>query len=257
LTMKVAIYMTRQEPARALAFLDSALQEQKENKPRAAYLYGLRGGVLFAQKDYDQSEANFKKAIELNPELLAPYMSLARLYQAKEETAKAVAQYQAVLAKEPKYGPAYMALGAIYDAEGKPAEARPMYEKVLEIRPDFAPAANNLAWILLDSGKETDRALDLAKKAKTQLPDDPNVADTLGLALMAKELYPAAITEFTDSAKKLPQNPTVLYHLGLAQWKNGDQKPARDNVQKALALKKPFPEEQKAQDLLKEIKASK
>ena len=72
-------------------------------------------------------------------------------------------------------------------------------------------------------GKDADRALELAKKAKAQLPDAPNVADTLGLAFIAKGLYPSAISELSDASEKLPDNPTILYHLALAHWKNGDR----------------------------------
>jgi tetratricopeptide (TPR) repeat protein len=257
MTTKVSVYLARKEPAKALAFLDGSLEKHKDSKPFAAVLHELRGAVLFSQQRYDQSEDAFKKAMELDPGLISPYISLARLYQVKKETDKAISQYQAIVAQEPKFAPAYMALGAIYDAEGRTSEARTMYEKVLELKPNFAPAANNLAWILLQSGQDPDKALELAKSAKAQLPDDPNVSDTLGLALIVKGFYPSAISELNEAAAKLPQNPTVLYHLALAHWKNGDKKASLDPLQKSLALKRPFPEEKQARELSREIKAAK
>jgi Flp pilus assembly protein TadD len=68
-----------------------------------------------------------------------------------------------------------------------------------------------------------------------------------------KGFYPSAIAELNDAAEKMPEHPTVLYHLGLALWKNGDKEKALETVRKALDLKKKFPEEEEAQKLLKEM----
>ena len=129
-----------------------------------------------------------------------------------------------------------------------------MYEKALEVNPDFAPAANNLAIMLLEEGKDPDRALELAKTARAKLPDDPNIADTLGLAYLAKGLYPSAISALLDAAEKLPTEPTVFYHLGLAYSKNNEKDKAIEALDKALQMKKEFPEMEKAEKLLEEIR---
>ena len=256
LAAKVSLYMAQKEPAKALSFLDEKIRENENNPRLAAVLHQARGSVLFSGKDYEQSEASFKKALELNPDLAAPYLLLARIYLKKNETGKAIAQYREILEKQPGFIQAHMALGAIYDADGKTAEARKMYEKALEINPDFAPAANNLAWLLLQEGLDPDRALNLAKKAKAQLPDDPSVADTLGLAFIAKGLYDSAISELSDAAEKMPQNPTVLYHLALAHWKNDEKGQALEALHDALKIKDAFPERQAARELLEEIESA-
>jgi tetratricopeptide (TPR) repeat protein len=257
LAAKVSLYMAQEQQAKALSLLDKQIQQHKNNPMLAAVCYEMRGSVMAAQKKYDQSEADFEKALELNSNLVAPYLSLARLYLAKDETTKAIAQYQQILEKRPKFIQARMALGAIYDAEGKTAEAQNMYEKALEINPSFAPAANNLAWLLLQQDQDPDRALSLAKKAKAQLPDDPSVADTYALALIVKGLYTSAISELSDATEKMPQNPTVLYHLGLAYWKNGDTNQAAEALGRALKLEQVFPERQAAMELLQEARAQK
>ena len=205
-------------------------------------------------KDYQQSEAAFQKALHLYPDLVAPYLALAKLYQVMGETDKEISQYKTMLKKQPKFIQAYVALGALYEAENKSTEARKMYEKALEINPDFAPATNNLAWLLLHEDEDPGRALDLAKRAKEQLPEDPNVADTYGLALMHTGLYSSAISGLHDAAQKLPDNPTVFYHLGLAHWKNGEKEKAVDVLDKALKMKGDFPERDEAKKLLEEIR---
>ena len=249
-----SVYMAQNQPAKALSFLDEKLKENENNNRLAAVLHELRGGVLLAQENYTESETAFKKAIDLNPDLVGPYFALARIYQVKNETEKAISQYQKILEKQPKFIQAQMALGAIYEAEGKVTEARNMYEKVLQINPDFAPASNNLAWILLQEGNDPDQALALAKRAKAQLPDDPRVADTLGLAYIVKGLHASAINELSDAAGKLPEDPKVHYHLGLAYWKNGEREAAIEALENALNLGETFPEREEAERLLEEIR---
>jgi len=253
---KVSVYLAQNKPERALSFLDQQLSVHQSNDGLAAVLHEMRGTLLFSQKDYTQSEADFKKALELSPDLAAPYFSLARLYQVTGRTERAISQYQTILDKQPRSIQAYMALGALYDAQGKKAEARNMYEKTLEVNPDFAPAANNLAYMLLQQDENPDRALELARRAKARLPNDPNVSDTLGLALIRKGLYSSAISELNEAAQKLPDNPSVLYHLALAHWKIGESDRALAALNKALKMKKDFPEKGEAEKLLREIKTN-
>jgi len=251
----VAVYASQAKLDDALSFLDRQLLAHKDLRRLAALLEEMRGGVLVSLKDLEKSETAFKRALELDPDLVAPYLSLARLYLQKKETDKAVGQYEKILEKRPDFVQALMALGALYDAQGDTKQARAMYEKALTVDPDFAPAANNLAWILLNSGEEIDRALTLARRAKARLPQDPSVADTLGLAYIAKGLYESAIPELEDAAEKMPGNATVFYHLALAYSKTGRKAEAVKALQTALQIKQPFQERDAAERLLRELEA--
>ena len=86
-------------------------------------------------------------------------------------------------------------------------------------------------------GQDPDRVFALAKTVKAQFPDDPNIADTLGLAYMAK-------------------GAVRLYHLGLVHWKKGDKQEAFKPLYKALNLKTAFVEQQDPEELLREINLS-
>jgi tetratricopeptide (TPR) repeat protein len=209
--------------------------------------------LLFSLEDYQQSEVALKKALELYPDLVAPYLYLAKLYQIKGNTDKVIAQYKMILERRPRFVRAYMEMGTIYEAEGRKADASAMYEKALELDPGFAPAANNLAWMLLQKNEDLHRALDLVKRAKKQLPDDPNVSDTFGLAIIRLGLYASAVTELSEAVKKLPDNPTVLYHLALAHWKNGEKDKAIEVLKRALETDQEFKERKQAEKLQEEI----
>jgi Flp pilus assembly protein TadD len=149
-----------------------------------------------------------------------------------------------------------MLLGTIYDMQKKFDLAEKHYRAALEIKPDFAPAANNLAFLLAGQNKDMEEALTLAQKAKELLPDDASIMDTLGWVYYKKGLYDSAISEFRDSMAKLPRNPVVRYHLGLAYLKKGNKAGAREQLSRALELSNSFDGADDARKVLAELKAS-
>jgi tetratricopeptide (TPR) repeat protein len=118
--------------------------------------------------------------------------------------------------------------------QNKLEAARARYEKVMEIDPQAAVAANNLAWLYAEGGGNLDLALQLAQTAKTKLPTNPEVNDTLGWIYYRKNLPELAIPLLRESVAAEPANPVYHYHLGLAYSKKGDHASARDSFDRAL-----------------------
>jgi Flp pilus assembly protein TadD len=124
--------------------------------------------------------------------------------------------------------------------QNRKMEARQRYEKILQIDPRAVVASNNLAMLYLEEGQNLDTALGLAQTAKEQLPDSPEVNDTLGLVYAKKGLGNLAIVPLELSARKDPTNPVYQYHLGLAYAQVGQTMKARAVLQDALALNAAF-----------------
>src|SRR6185295_18219927 len=103
-----------------------------------------------------------------------------------------------------------------------------------------AVAANNLAWIYAEEGQNLDVALQLAQTAKAQLPERPEVNDTLGWVYYKKGLATLAIPAFRDSVEKAPKSAVYQYHLGLAYAKAGDKEAARKALTAALQMDPKF-----------------
>jgi len=164
---------------------------------------------------------------------------------------KAIDQYKAILEKNPHQVSPHMLLGTIYDAQKRFDLAEKHYSTALDINPDFSPAANNLAYLLATQDKDINKALSLAQKAKETLPGDPKIMDTLGFIYYKKGLYDSAISEFTDSLKKIPDNAMVRFHLGLTYYHKGDKDRAKTELKKALDLDQKFDKADEARQLLK------
>jgi len=103
----------------------------------------------------------------------------------------------------------------------------------------------NYAWLLLENGGDSSKALDLAQTAYEKLPDNDAVADTLGWAYYHKGIYSQAIWILTDIAQKNPHNGDILFHLGMAHYKNGNlEKATRFLGQSGTLLQDPEIQEQ-------------
>ena len=224
--------------------------KQLEASPNNPLLYNVLGQLWMQEEDTGQAEIAFKKAIELDNSLLTSYTNLGQLYQQAGKMDQAMKKYEAVLAKDPKALPAHMLLGIIHESQKEYEKAQEHYQESLKINPRFAPAANNLAWILAERGGNLDSALSYAQTAREQKPDDPHIADTLGWIYYKKNAYLLAVNLLKESAEKLPKDPEVQYHYGMAQYKNGDSAGAKKTLQASLNLSQTFTGSEEARTTL-------
>jgi tetratricopeptide (TPR) repeat protein len=137
-----------------------------------------------------------------------------------------------------------MFLGRIH-VEGKEyAKAEKTYEEALARRPDFWPTMNDLAALLCEhpgTGKELDRALELAKSAHKIRPDEPVVQDTLGWAYYKKGDNAQALDLLAKAQGKLARHPEVNYHLGMALVKAGKKEQGKEHLKTSVAAKGEYP----------------
>jgi tetratricopeptide (TPR) repeat protein len=211
------------------------------------------GGLNLAKGDAASAEEAFRVAIQKNSQLLSPSSALAGIYLRGQRADKAIAQFTQLLSVNPKQAAAHMMIAVIYDSQKKPELSEKHYRACLEIDPKFAPAANNLAYLLAESNRDLNEALNYAQTAKGILPEDPSVMDTLGWVYFRKGLYDLAISELKGSLAKAPENATVIYHLGLAYYKKGETDRARAELNRALGLSGTFEGADQARQVLAEI----
>jgi len=221
--------------------------------PSNPLIHNLLGQLWFEAKDVERAEAAFKKAIELNEALPISYLNLADLYRRTGKVDQAIQEYEAALVKDPKLLSVQALLGIIHAQRNEYDKAKVHYQEALKINSKFAPAANNLAVILSEQGGNIDVALNYAQVAREQQPDDPNIADTLGWIYYKKNAYLKAATLLKEAAEKLPDNPVVQYHYGMAQYKNGDATAAQKSLETALKLSPTFPGADEARKTLAEL----
>lgn len=238
-------------PAAARARIDSRMAGNQENP---SFLL-LAARAYTAVGDLAATERTLRRVIEVDAAQLEAYALLGQFYASQNRLDEARAEFERVAQVRPKNAVgAHTVVGMILQMQNKPAEAQARYEKVLSLDPRAAVAANNLAWIYAEGDGNLDVALGLAQTAKAQLPDSPDVSDTLGWVYYKKNLPALALPLFLQCVERWPGVALYQYHLGLAQAKSGNKDDARKALGQALALDPKFDGADDAQRVLAGLK---
>lgn len=220
----------------AVARIDDHL---KQAQPTVGLLI-LAARANAAAGDLDRVESLLRKAIEVDPDRLQAYTLLGSLYARQNRLEEAKISFRDVLSRDPKSVGAATMIGMLLESQNRVPEAEKQYQDVLTIDSHAAVAANNLAWIYVASNRKLDEALQLAQTAQQQLPDEPNVNDTLGWIYYQKKMAAQAVPHLESSVRKSPNDPSHHFHLGMAYVQMGDWQKARESLKKAFALKPDF-----------------
>ncbi len=233
----------------AIKLLDDELKTHPEKSELRLYL----ANTAVRARQYDLAIGNYKLLLEKFPKRDDIYVRLGETYRRSGNIKAAVECYHKARDLNPSDPVPHVPLALLMEATGRSQEARPIYEQVLKLQPDNPIALNNLAFLLVESGTDLDQALTYAQRAKQKLPNDPNVADTLGWIYIKKTLSDNAIQIFEDLIGKHPGNPVYRYHLAMALFQKGDKPRARKELQTALKSNPTKEDESKIRDLMTRI----
>ncbi len=223
--------------------------ELAKNPARSEIRLAL-GNVAFRAQKYDLAIEQYQALIQAHPSAGDLYIRLGEAYRLKENFQEAIHCFQKAKELRPNDPAAYLQLALLLEANGQRAQARPVYEQVLKLQPDNAVALNNLAYAMAETGGDLDQALTLAQRAKQKLPNDPDVADTLGWIYIKKNLSDNAVDIFRDLVAKQPNRSTYRYHLGMALFQKGDKPQAKKELTGALQKNPPKDEELRIRELI-------
>ncbi|HEY4282998.1 MAG TPA: tetratricopeptide repeat protein, partial [Chthoniobacterales bacterium] len=235
---------------RDFAAAERRVGEQLKAAPESALPHFLQGRVYAAQGKFDLAESALTKTLNLNPNFPTAYALLATVYAAGNKLPEAARQLETILARTPNDPRILMSLAVLYEKMHEVAKARETYEKLLTVTPEFAPALNNLAFIYSEQLNDPERAYQLAQKARTLLPNDGAIADTLGWILYRKRDYQQAAVMLAEAVAKTPNDPEIQYHLGMCRYMMGDSDGARNAFEQALKASVDFTNKADAQNRL-------
>ena len=207
-------------------------------RPADAGLARLAGRVAMLQGDAEGAQRNFKRAIRLDPNNLQAYTDLAVLLARTGQGDAVIGTYEQALADDPESPRLNLLLGMLYEQQGRVPDAIARYEVAARGAGGLPLAKNNLAYQLAETGGDLGRALELASEAKEGLPEDPNVADTLGWVLYKKDLPSAAVGYLREAERGVrPGDPVgglIRLHLAQAYEANGEPVSAVAALERAL-----------------------
>lgn len=209
-----------------------------ELAPDDSDLAQLHGMVMYANGDLAAAEAGFVRATELSPDDIDAHQQLARFYTLTGRTDETIATYERAVAVKPTSARLHHFLALLYEAQGELDMAQKSYENAIKYDDNHAFAKNNLAYLLADTGRDLDRALDLAQDAKALLPNDANAADTLGWVLFKRGVNGAAVGYLKESLDNAdaddPALGVIRHHLAQAYEADGNTKRAAEVLRASI-----------------------
>jgi len=204
------------------------------NRPQVQYLlangYAASGNIGKAKQLFEQLAA-------AHPELAPPQVRLGELQFREGDVGRALATLDKAARNAPRSIEALMALGLVQEEAQRFEDAKQTYRATLKLDADNAQALNNLAFLTAETGGNLEEALKMATEAAKRLPNQPNVADTMGYVYLKMKKGQSALQMFNNLAQKYPSNPTFRYHRGLALLETGDKGGAKTEFEAALADK--------------------
>lgn len=195
---------------------------------KAAYSVGRVTEAEEVMRRIQKNQPLFANATELA--LYLEMISLANL-PAPDGQAKIAKTLQT----DPTLVPALMALGANEEKKSAVSAAQQAYEKALVQYPDFSPAKRNLALLAATSEDSNTKTYDLAVQARAAYPNDPQLAQALGILTYRKGDFSRAASLMKESIAKLGDDARRTYYLGMAQYRLKDSA-ARASLQRSLEL---------------------
>lgn len=269
------VAMKSGEDDKALVLLKEAVIRYPERKERPFEheTHNALGLLLAKKGKKDQAIEEYKKAIEVRPDIKDARLNLANLYMDSGAYDKAAEEFKSVLLADPGNVEVAVSLGHAYAQQGLDEKAAEVYAKAVKAAPDDLKMRYVLANLYLKIG-----LLDNAEKEYTEIiARDPKNADSrnnLGNIYYSKGLPDKAVEEYNkalaldpahfrarnnlanvylmtsrfdmaiDEYKKVleaqPGNAVVRYNLGLAYEGKGMMREALREWEEAARIDPTF-----------------
>lgn len=196
----------------AKAFLQTALDANEKNADALVLL----GAIAKLEKKPDVAEAQYKLAIERQPDNAGGYSALFSHYVSDGKLDEAEKIVRAGRAKVPDSLGLGLRLTGVLERKREFDEAIAVYEELLEQHPQALILANNLASLLADYRQDeasAKRAQELSLKLRTT--ELPHFKDTLGWIAYRQGDHATALSYLKQAVQQLPDMALVRYHLGM------------------------------------------
>jgi tetratricopeptide (TPR) repeat protein len=227
-------------PAAEAAWQNAFNTDDSRRPENTAWARVEYGHYLFTQGDLAGAATQYQSSLEAFPGYVHALAGRARVAAATGLYDEAVSLYEQVVSRQPvlEY---VAALGDVYLVTGREADAQHQYELVATIDSLYRESGINtdaqMALFLADHPSEEGRieeAVDQAFNAYATHPNSIYTADALSWALYKAERYEEALTYSEKAVRLGTQDPALLFHAGMINFRAGKHETARGYLQRVL-----------------------
>ncbi len=246
-------YISLNKESEMISFLLQSLQANKENIAATLVLSDL----YVANKQTDEAITLLQRLLDEKPDDIQISQSLAKIYVSLGRADNAIAVYQQGLQISPGNIRLSLALTSLYEQQKLYDKAVQIYEQLHAENPDLEVASNNLAVLLVEHFPTDDnlqRALQLVDSFVNS--EQLYFQDTYAWVLLNMGRLNEALEIFKKLIIQAPDIPVFRYHLGVAEFKSGNNSSAYTQVEQAIELAKQganFADREVAEKLMVEI----
>jgi serine/threonine-protein kinase len=216
--------------------------------PRSSLAYRELAYMEQQRQNPDRAEANYRKAIDLEPDDWSNYSYLANFLLTARRYSEAEQAWLTASHKAPDNARIWSNLGALYSLERRPDEAEKVLVRAISLY-DYAPALSNLGTLRFRAGRY-DEAAHLDERAVRASPRDFRLwrylADvyywTPGQRDRSVAPRRRAIDLLEEAVKIEPDNAGLLAALADSYATLGDGEKARPLIARAVKLAPSDPE---------------
>lgn len=196
--------------------------------------------------DMQNAEVDARRALRYFPDDARLLLMLGSVLQQEERYDEAMTHLHHALAvtdstEEKVLSMIRTSIGDVNYASGDKKAAFDEYTAAIELDPTNTTALNNCAYYLACEDTDLERALDMARRALADSPDNPTTLDTYAWVLFKLKKYDEALTAISRVLDLLPdeeRHGEELEHAGDINFMNGNRSEALKYWKEALKLNK-------------------
>lgn len=211
---------------------ESARQAELRN-PDLAPVLRIEGVLDAAAGRYERAEAEYRRAIELEPGNDDAYRRLGQVLEQNNQIEDALAAYHKALQAGPDYYKNYHALGSFYFDRANYAEAVKYLNKTVELARDEPNSHYALGVTYMNFGRFTDAQKELG--IAVGLDETPMALFMMGQVLIYQGKDQEAIPYLSKSLSRSPE-PLSWMFLGIANRRMGRKAEADEANRQGLVL---------------------
>jgi cellulose synthase operon protein C len=182
----------------------------------------------------DEAEANFKKAIQVDPKAMNAQLALGGFYQSRNRLAEAEQQFRHAIDVDPKNPGPRAALVRLLMQQNKKAETEAFLEQTKKDLSDNSDGYRMLGDFYFATG-DIDKALAEYASLYSDHSKDPQVKRNYIQLLILKNRLDEATKLNDEILKNNPRDVDALVYKGQIQLRKNDTSGAQNSLQNALS----------------------
>jgi len=201
--------------------------------------YEKLGDAHFYQGDFQMAKLQYEKALDKEPERIAPRYKLAVIYLEKGRAQQAYDQFHEILDYDLNFAPAYEGMGRALLKMEKDFEAEREFQAALLYDSELWTSTNYLG-IVADRRHAHQDAIHIYEVALEQKENNPAILNNLGMAYYLDQQYEDSVQTFRQALQTGGNHKKIANNLGMALTKLGHYDLAFDAYSRGMDAAKAY-----------------